>query len=258
MKNDWRPETYTRFRGVRLRPALDLLAQIGELPDGDVIDLGCGDGAVAEALALRFADKAIKGVDSSPVMLAKASETRSYDDLIHADIVHWEPADTPAVIFSNAALNWVADHKQMMPRIAAFLPQGGVLAVQMPGQHDVPSHALARKIAKRMFPDRYPWPDPAAHVLDPADYLDLLEPLGTVEAWETTYIQTLSADDGSHPVRRFTEATYLRPILDVLTDEETDSYISEYEAELGKAYPVSYQGVCRLPFRRVFFVLTKD
>ena len=53
-KTDWNPETYARFRGLRLRPALDLLAQVGELPAGDIADLGCGAGAVGPALAARW------------------------------------------------------------------------------------------------------------------------------------------------------------------------------------------------------------
>ena len=51
---DWDPGTYARFRDFRLRPALDLMAQIGAVPEGPVVDLGCGDGAVAAALAARF------------------------------------------------------------------------------------------------------------------------------------------------------------------------------------------------------------
>ena len=51
---DWDPERYGAFRDLRLRPALDLLAQVGEVPEGEVIDLGCGDGAVGPALAARF------------------------------------------------------------------------------------------------------------------------------------------------------------------------------------------------------------
>jgi trans-aconitate 2-methyltransferase len=33
-----------------LRPALDLMLQVGDLPAGEVVDLGCGDGAAAGAL----------------------------------------------------------------------------------------------------------------------------------------------------------------------------------------------------------------
>ncbi len=41
-KTDWNPGAYAKFRGLRLRPALDLLAQIDEVPAGDIIDLGSG------------------------------------------------------------------------------------------------------------------------------------------------------------------------------------------------------------------------
>ena len=53
-RTDWNPETYARFRGLRLRPALDLLAQVRDLPEGPVIDLGCGNGAVGPALASAY------------------------------------------------------------------------------------------------------------------------------------------------------------------------------------------------------------
>ena len=49
---DWDPEAYARFRDLRLRPALDLLARVPQLPAGDVVDLGCGAGAAGPALAV--------------------------------------------------------------------------------------------------------------------------------------------------------------------------------------------------------------
>ena len=72
---DWDPGTYARFRDLRLRPALDLMAQIGAVPEGPVVDLGCGDGAVAAALAARFPGHPLIGVDSSRAMLADAGAT---------------------------------------------------------------------------------------------------------------------------------------------------------------------------------------
>ena len=149
---DWNPGAYARFRGLRLRPALDLLAQVGDLPKGDVIDLGCGDGAAAEALGLRFAGRRVVGVDSSPAMLDKA---KGYGAKIRADIATWHPETPPALIFSNAVLHWLPDHARLLPRLAGLLAQGGVLAVQMPRQFLAPSHRFLRDIAVAMFPDRF-------------------------------------------------------------------------------------------------------
>ncbi len=83
---DWDPEIYARFRGLRLRPALDLLAQVPALPAGPAVDLGCGNGAVARALATRFPDRALIGVDSSRAMLAEAEAEATYTDLVLAGL----------------------------------------------------------------------------------------------------------------------------------------------------------------------------
>ena len=73
---DWNPAAYARFSGFRLRPALDLLAQVpGALPDGPVIDLGCGNGPAGAVLKARFPGRDLWGLDSSPAMLAAAQAT---------------------------------------------------------------------------------------------------------------------------------------------------------------------------------------
>lgn len=254
-ENTWNPETYARFRGLRLRPAVDLLQQIGDLPAGAVIDLGCGNGAVGPALAARFPDHPLIGVDSSPDMLAKADETGAYDELLQADITDWAPDAPPALIFSNAALNWVPEHARHMPRLAAILRAGGTLAIQMPGQHDQPSHRLAREVAQTLFPDRFPLDGPVAHVLDPADYHAMLSPLGQFNAWETTYLQQLDPAAG-HPVRKFAESTYLLPYLHRMDPAEHATYITTYEHALTVAYPAQPDGRVLFPFRRVFLTLT--
>lgn len=80
---DWNPETYARFRG--LPPALGLLAQAGEVPKGDIVDLGCGSGAVVGALAVRFSGRRIAGVDRSAAALA-VQMSRHYAAPSHRDI----------------------------------------------------------------------------------------------------------------------------------------------------------------------------
>ena len=59
-----------------------------------------------------------------------------------------------------------------------------------------------------------------------------------------------------HPVRRFTEGTYARPMLDELDREEQDKLIATYESVIGKAYPKGPDGTVLFPFRRLFFTLS--
>lgn len=253
--NDWSPEAYERFRGLRLRPALDLLAQVGALPDGAVVDLGCGSGAVGPALAARFADRTRIGVDMSPAMLAKAAETGAYDHLITADAAAWQAAEPTALIFSNAALHWVGNHEALFPRLAKMLVPGGMLAVQMPRQHQAPSHRFLRDFAVSLFPDKFDFTGVEAPVRAATTYWQMLAPLGAVTAWETEYVQRLDPVADAHPVRRFTESTAMRPFLDKLTAPEAETFVHRYEVALASAYPLMADGSVLFPFRRVFFTL---
>ena len=252
---DWNPEAYSRFRGLRLRPALDLLAQVGDLPLGDIIDLGCGNGAVGPALRHRFADRQIIGVDQSPQMLGKAKAEGHYDRVVEADIAHWLPETPPALIFSNAALHWLPDHAALMPRLAGVLAKGGMLAVQMPRQYGAPSHRFLREIAQAMYPDRFDFVGHDAPVAQAMAYHELLAPFGAVVAWETEFVQVLAASAEGHPVRRFTESTAMRPFLERMTESDAAAFVARYDAALELSYPRAPDGTVLFPFRRCFFTL---
>jgi trans-aconitate 2-methyltransferase len=256
--DDWNPEAYGRFRDLRLRPALDLLAQVPALPEkGRVIDLGCGAGAVAEALSQRFAKRRIVGVDRSEAMLKKAAATGAYDRCDLADIGSWQANKPPALIYSNAALHWLGDHATLLPRLAAMLRPGGVLAVQMPRQFGAPSHRFLREFAAEMFPDRFDFTGWRAPVAELADYARILRPLGQADLWQSDYLQRLSGGGDGHPVRRFTEATAMRPFLEKLSGPEQAAFIARYEAALEAAYPPEADGSVLFPFRRIFMVLQR-
>ncbi len=253
-RSDWNPERYARFRDLRLRPALDLLAQVPDVPAGDLIDLCCGAGAVGPALAERFAGRALIGLDSSPAMLAEARKSGAYADMIQADVTQWQPEGRVALLFSNAALHWVAGHEALLPRLAAMLVPGGVLAVQMPRQAGAPSHRFLRDIAASLFADRFE-DVPQSPVHTAVKYWELMAPLGEVLAWESEYVQRLEPQAEGHPVRAFTQSTVMRPYLDRLDSLETKALLNAYDTALGAAYPLLPDGAALLPFRRVFFTV---
>lgn len=255
LRNDWNPGAYDRFRGLRLRPALDLLAQVPDLPPGDVVDLGCGSGAAGPVLRARFAQARLIGLDASAPMLERAAASGAYDQLIEGDIGDWHPQSPPALIFSNAALHWLGDHATLMPRLAAMLAPGGMLAVQMPGNFLAPSHALLRATAARLFAGRLANEPYVPPVRSAQDYMLLLAPLGVTEGWETVYVQRLEATEHGHPVRAFTQSTTMRPFLAPLDPDETRAFVADYDAGLELAYPRLADGSVLFSFRRVFFTL---
>lgn len=228
--------------------------QVGSLPGGEVVDLGCGDGAAAPALRTRFAKRRVVGVDASPAMLSKA---RGYHATVLANVATWAPPAPPALIFSNAVLHWLPDHAALFPRLAELLPSGGVLALQMPRQFGAPSHALMRQVAAGLFPDRFDHFGPPAPVHGREVYHRMLRPLGEVSVWETEYLQRLPPETEGHPVRHFTRSTALRPYAERLSPDELLRFIAAYDAALAEAYLAEADGSVLFPFRRLFITLTK-
>ena len=88
----WDPAQYLRFSDERLRPALDLLAQVPLDAPSHVVDLGCGAGNVTAILHRRFPQAAVLGVDGSAAMLAKAREAAPGCRFAQGDFATWAPA----------------------------------------------------------------------------------------------------------------------------------------------------------------------
>lgn len=252
---DWNPGAYARFHDLRLRPGLDLLNAVGRMAAGDIVDLGCGNGALGDALRARAGGRDVIGVDASPAMLDKARAAHVYTKLQQADIKDWHPARAPGLIFSNAVLHWVGSHEKLMPKLASMLGKGGTLAVQMPHQNKAPSHRVWLSLVEELFPGRVEKMGTPG-VMAPVKYEELLSSLGQFRMWDTEYYQRLMAEAGSHPVRRFTESTYARPVLQALEEEEKAELIRRYEEVMHAAYPVRKDGSVLFPFRRLFFTLT--
>jgi trans-aconitate 2-methyltransferase len=260
----WDPAQYLSFADERSRPFFDLTGRIAATAPGYVVDLGCGPGQLTAALARRWPDAAVDGIDSSAEMIAAAnrmladgSAPGSDGRLTFAvgDVADWKP-DRPAdVIVSNAVLQWVPGHMELLPRWAANLADGGWLAFQLPGNYDQPSHATLRELAAGpQWRDKLAGAQLNRQAGDPEDYLDLLAGLGLrVDAWETTYLHVLA---GADPVTQWYKGTGLRPVLNVLGEDDAADFLAQYGARMRVAYPAASYGTV-FPFRRVFVVALK-
>jgi len=253
----WDPEVYLGFRDERSRPFFELLARVGAQSPAYVVDLGCGPGQLTAALAERWPHAQVDGVDSSASMVAAAAEHARPGRLefVHADLRGWRPRQPVDVLVTNAALQWVPGHLQLLRTLVQLVRRGGWLALQVPGNFGQPSHTLLRDLAadERFAAHLDGVGYPAAH--DPADYFGVLQDSGcTVDAWETTYLHVLSGPD---PVLRWISGTGARPVLQALPLTARTEFEQEYGDRLAAAYPAGPHGTL-LPFRRVFAVARRE
>ena len=249
----WDPAQYLRFGNERLRPALDLLAQIPLEAAAHVADLGCGPGNVTPLLKHRFPDADVLGIDGSPDMLAKARVAAPDCRFEAGDFNSWVPVEKPDLIYSNAALHWVTDHDVLFPRLLSLLKPGGVLAIQMPSMHDAPLRALQNEVARTG-----PWAPIlkdagfARGLLPTGTYYDIVRPrVAHLDMWETTFLHVLT---GENAVTQWAEGSSLRPFLDALPAELKQPFRDAYSAALRPHYPRRADGTTLLPFKRLFLV----
>jgi trans-aconitate 2-methyltransferase len=256
--HSWDPQTYLAFGDDRSRPFFDLLAQVGAESPEYVVDLGCGPGNLTATLCGRWPAARVHGVDASAEMIARAEEVRepienrlSYEV---ADLREWRPRQPVDVLVSNATLQWVPDHLDLLADLVGRLSPGGWLAFQVPGNFDEPSHTIGSELAAEPEFAAYSREVtvPASH--DSATYLEALAALGcAVDAWETTYLHVLTDADDPDPVFTWVSGTGARPTLEALPARLRDAFEEKFKARLRVAYPSRPYGVV-LPFRRVFVV----
>lgn len=150
MTDTWNPAQYERFRDQRAQPFFDLLSLVERRPALRAVDLGCGTGELTRRLHEQLACSSTLGVDSSPAMLANTAAQVAPGLAFEAgDLAAFAKSERFGLVFSNAAVQWVPDHPRLFTQLAGLLAPGGQLAIQMPANHDHPSHVVAQQIARR-------------------------------------------------------------------------------------------------------------
>jgi trans-aconitate 2-methyltransferase len=291
----WDARQYLRFGGERARPFFDLVAQVGATSPRYVADLGCGPGNLTAALAGRWPEATVVGVDNSPEMIEAARATTENGAWGPAagsaagsprgdggrespvrgvtggsapgdgtmpnlsfelgDVWDWGPERPLDVLVCNAVLQWVPGHDELLLRWADLLAPGGWLAFQLPGNFDQPSHAIVKELAET---PRWRGLLAGARLNRQAgDPADYVALLARPGfAVDAWETSYLHILPGENPVLEWTKGTTLRPVLAALGAEQAAAFVREYGERVAAAYPPHPFGTI-FPFRRVFAVVRR-
>ena len=256
----WDPAKYLDYSDLRARPFHDLIARIPATSARRVVDLGCGPGNLTADLPKRWPGAVLEASDSSPEMVA-AARARGVDAQV-LDVRDWTPRPDTDVVVSNAVLQWVPGHQDLLRRWAGQLPAGAFLAVQVPGNFGAPSHRVTRGLAGSpewssrlgtlVLREEVDLLEVDLADVTPHAYAELLADEGcAVDAWETTYLQRLS---GERAVLEWITGTALRPVRAALDDVEWAAFRDQLAPLLDAAYPPRPDGTTWFEFRRIFVV----
>jgi trans-aconitate 2-methyltransferase len=135
----WNAADYNKSSPSQQLWAQELIAKLGLIGIERVLDIGCGDGKVTAAIAASVPQGVVTGIDSSPEMIRFALEHFPYRihpnlTFIQMDASHLTFQEEFDVIFSNAALHWISDHRPVLAGIARSLGPSGRAVIQMGGK----------------------------------------------------------------------------------------------------------------------------
>lgn len=251
--SDWNPKQYLKFEAQRTQPAIDLAMRLRRYTPKNILDLGCGPGNSTAVLHDVFPDAALCGLDSAQSMIDKART--AYPELAFrlGDVQAFE--GTYDLLFSNACLQWLPDHRRLLPHLMRSLNDGGVLAVQIPMNPDEP---LSRTIRQTAADPKWKLENVFFEVnetLESRDYFDILAGCASdFEIWETVYHHRMPSHAA---LLDWVRSTRLRPYLDALDEAAGAQFEAEILEAAKRAYPVMQNGEIDFRFRRFFFIAVK-
>ena len=105
----------------------------------DILDIGCGDGALTEQIAQFGA--VVQGIDFSAPMV-EAAQKRG----LHATVMDATQMDFKQkfdAVFSNAALHWIHDQPALLHKVAQSLKPNGRFVAEMGGHGNIAAIRVA-------------------------------------------------------------------------------------------------------------------
>ncbi|MBE6753055.1 MAG: methyltransferase domain-containing protein [Ruminococcaceae bacterium] len=252
----WDAEKYLRFEKQRTQPSRDLAARISDTEAKRVLDVGCGPGNSTAVLQETFPAAAVTGCDFSEEMLEKARAT-------YGDRMEFLRCDASCelpqlgrgwdVVFSNACIQWLPDHRKVLSDMMSLLRPGGALAVQIPYNFSEPIHTvICERAAQPEWQAKLGGEVRSYGMLTTAEYCAILQQLTTDwEVWLTSYMHILPSYEA---ILDWYRGTGLRPYLALLDEADGQRFEQEVLEGIKKGYTQLPDGSVLFPFPRLFLL----
>lgn len=253
----WSSAQYLKFESQRTQPAIDLVKRITIKQPKNILDIGCGPGNSTSVLKKMYPQASILGVDNSKDMIERAKE--SYPDInfqicdVTTEIHKINDYD---VIFSNACLQWIPNHKAFIPMLFKKLNRNGVLAVQIPINGQETLFKIMNDVISEPQWNFCPINVETNETLLPEEYFDILSACtDNFDIWETVYYHNMPSVEA---MVEWIKGTRLRPYLNALEKADAEKLEMEILKRATAVYKAQKNGEFIFRFRRLFFVAGKS
>lgn len=246
----WNPEQYKKFETERARPFWDLAKKINFENVFKMLDVGCGTGELTHALHVAHQVPQTLGIDASPKMLETTKNLKARGlSFQNVAVENFAPTEQFDLVFSNAALQWVGNHEELIVKMLPWIKPGGTLAIQMPQNFEHPSHRIAEETAAQFGLKPRPVP-----VLPPELYARILwnSGMSAIDVSVRVYLHPMPS---VHDVVEWTKGTLLTYYEAKLNPPRFKEFLNEYSRALLRD---TGEGTYLYTFKRLFIVATRD
>lgn len=243
----WNAADYARHSSVQQVWARELVSKLGLNGTEKVLDLGCGDGKVTAEIGGLLTDGQVLGVDNSSAMIKLAREAFPREK--HPNL-SFMPGDANQlsfeeqfdVVFSNAALHWVIDHKPVLTGISKGLRRNGRVLLQMGGKGNAAAilAVLEKLIARKNWSHYFTGFAFPYGFYEPEQYREWLDEAG-LKTIRTELIPKDMFYKDRDGLAGWIRTTWL-PYTDRLPVDQRKPFISQLVEEYVKANPQDNNG----------------
>lgn len=136
-ENTWNASSYDQKYAFVFEYGRGVLSLLEPQPGEAILDLGCGTGHLAKAIAESGAH--VVGIDGSASMIASARTAYPELEFHVQDARNFSLPTTFDAVFSNATLHWIPEAEQVVSAIARALKPGGRFVAEFGGKGNVAS-----------------------------------------------------------------------------------------------------------------------
>lgn len=252
----WNSAQYLKFKKERTQPAVDLASRISVKNPKNILDIGCGPGNSTYVLYERYPHADILGIDNSENMIETARAAYPELKFMLCDAEKFSGLEKKFdIVFSNACIQWIPNHAELLSHLMNLLDKGGVLAVQIPANYEEPIYKIIADVSSSdKWKSKFSHPR-KLYSLRPNEYYDILSKISSdFNMWCTTYCHRMK----SHAqILEWYRGTGLRPYLDVLSEDEQADFEDDIYEVLVNTYPTQQNGEIIFRFPRLFFTAVK-
>jgi trans-aconitate methyltransferase len=230
--HEWNPDEYEKHSSAQKTWGEALIGKLRLSGNEDVLDIGCGDGALTVEIAARLPGGSVTGIDYSAGMISHAKARYPASGYPNCRFACVDAREIPYesefdIAFSNAALHWVPEQDRVLAGVSRALKPGGRILFQMGGLGNAAEFFAVADLVTA----EYPWKSyfagffPTWRFFSDREYKELLDVAGFVQVRSE-----LIPVDMIHPDRFGLEGwirTTWLPFLEKLPNCKKEEFLSE-------------------------------